>query len=551
MERVLLIKNSFINNIFWSIEFWLRRRKSKQNLLYNQDHLPTISIITPNIAHGTRFLRTLKSVLFQDYPNVEHLIVETKGSHNNTAVVDRYVRKYPNKLKKLVIEYGSDQTKLINVGLNHSKGNIVNWLNCGDEFEADTFLSVAGYFSKNKESAAWIGGCRLIDYYGRRILTVYSNNLDRDNLGYYWSGGHFRQPACFLNKKAVDQAGGLDESIEYEYGYDLWLRLCENRKLFRVNDVWAISVLKDGKRNKNNRRQRQSEILKVKKKYGFSVDAISSCKNQFERTGGANFTGPPELNLSSYHYENPEIASSHLEGNHVYVISNYLPRFDRTSAHLRIFNILKLFLKLGLKVTFFYSLKTNDDKKYIDAFKDKINFQFCRRYLDDDIFVENNDERNYVWITSIWDVSDFEWSIKLVAKIRSRYPSVKIITDTMDFHFKRFERKYEITKDLNIKRNAFKIKDLEKEMYQTSDTVAVVTEKERADIQKTLKIEEPIFVIPNIHETFQRTVEYIIQSTIATSATLNFHLTWMLLYILLIIFIRKYPNTFPMPNFML
>ena len=197
-----------------------------------------------------------------------------------------------------------------------------------------------------------------------------------------------------------------------------------------------------------------------------------------------------------------------MEGSHICVVSNYLPRYDRTSAHLRIFNILKIFLDLGLKVTFFYSLETDDDKKYIESYNNNIDFQFYRRSIDDDVLVEKTVESNYVWITSIWDVPDFVWSIKLVEKIRLRCPSVKIIADTMDFHCKRFERQFEITKVEGLKRAALQLLDLEKEMYEISDAVAVVTETEKDDIHHTLKINESIFVIPNIHETFQRTVEY-------------------------------------------
>ena len=508
MSNKIPINTRVLSRIFLPISFWLNRKNFHRAFNYDIDELPKISIITISLLNNCNIQRTVLSLLWQNYPKIEILIVEKREGTKNKAFINNCINKYPGIVKSVIAENSCNQAEMINKGLQVSNGKIFNWLKNGDTIEPNALFNIGRNVMENKDYSGWVGGCRLIDLFGRTVGYVFSNNLERENIGYFWQGSHFQQSANFLNKDVVDQAGVLDYTLEYAYGFDLWIRISKIKKFYRVNDVFAATVVSGKHENSSIARMKQNEIMIVKKKYRFTTDNVVPGAYKCMNDNVKKFYELYEMSHLNYASEKIRNDDYNMQGLRICVVSNYLPRYDKTSAHLRIYNILKILKELGFKITFFYSLKTDDDKKYINDLRNGVDLRFSRRYVDDDLITQASEKSNYVWITSIWDVADFVWARILANKIRAKKNYVKIITDTMDFHYKRMERKYQNIKNADLKNNALKLFDLEKEMYQNSDAVVVVTEKEQKDIKKALKINGSIFVIPNIHKTYQRNLEY-------------------------------------------
>ena len=108
---------------------------------------PKITIVTPSFNQGQFIEETIRSVLDQNYPNLEYLIIDG-GSTDQTIEV---IRKYERQLSYWVSEKDRGQVHAINKGLARATGEIFGFLNSDDLYVPGTFEVVGEYFEKHPE----------------------------------------------------------------------------------------------------------------------------------------------------------------------------------------------------------------------------------------------------------------------------------------------------------------------------------------------------------------------------------------------------------------
>jgi len=200
--------------------------------------LPRISVITPTLNQGGFIEQTINSVLGQNYPDLEYIIMDG-ASRDNTLEI---LRKYGGRLL-WISEPDRGQSHAINKGLRMATGEITAFLNSDDLYEPGALLKVGKFFATHPEADWLTGRCRTIDPKGqeiRKAITLYKNAwLKLRSYHVLLVLNYISQPATFWRRKVVDTVGGFDESLRYAMDYDYWLRVVRSFNLWVLNDYLA------------------------------------------------------------------------------------------------------------------------------------------------------------------------------------------------------------------------------------------------------------------------------------------------------------------------
>ncbi|MBW6473433.1 MAG: glycosyltransferase [Anaerolineaceae bacterium] len=194
---------------------------------------PLVSIVTPSFNQGKYLERTILSVLNQDYPNIEYIVMDGNSSDNSLDIL----HKYSHRIAYWQSEKDNGQTDAINQGFQNAHGHIYAWLNSDDTYEPHAISQVVDFFSKHPEVGMIYGDCHFIDAEDRVVGKFNAQQTDYQKLrtGFV----HIPQQATFWRADLWKQVAPLDSSIYFAMDYDLWLRLAKISKIVYVPKLWA------------------------------------------------------------------------------------------------------------------------------------------------------------------------------------------------------------------------------------------------------------------------------------------------------------------------
>jgi glycosyltransferase involved in cell wall biosynthesis len=191
---------------------------------------PKISIVTPNYNGGVYLEQTIQSVLSQDYPNVEYIIIDGGSTDNSVAVI----KKYESQLTYWVSEPDKGLYDAVQKGFAQSTGEIMAWINSDDLYHPKAFFTVAEIFSLN--GVNWLQGIPTVfDEKGR---TVYVSPIKRwSKLDYYLGNFEWIQQESVFWRRSLWMTSGnkIDTRMKYAGDLELWLRFFRHEKLFVTN----------------------------------------------------------------------------------------------------------------------------------------------------------------------------------------------------------------------------------------------------------------------------------------------------------------------------
>ena len=201
---------------------------------------PLVSIITPSFNQARYIEATIRSVLGQDYPRIEYIIVDGGSTDGTVDVIKKYEGKgeVTPSLAWWVSEKDKGQTDAINKGFARAKGEILAWINSDDTYEPGAISAAVKYLQEHPEVGMVYADCNFINEEGNMIGKFGSAQTDYRLLrqGYV----HIPQQTMFFRADLWKQVGPLDPSFYFAMDYDLWTRIASRSQIkYLPGQTWA------------------------------------------------------------------------------------------------------------------------------------------------------------------------------------------------------------------------------------------------------------------------------------------------------------------------
>jgi glycosyltransferase involved in cell wall biosynthesis len=186
--------------------------------------LPTITVVTPSFNAAATIEETLRSVREQDYPHVEHLVVDGASTDATVEILQRA------QGIRYVSEPDRGLSHAMNKGVDMAEGSIVGWLNADDVYLPGALRAVGEAFAAHPEYEWATGRCVIVDDAGseiRRGATAYKNLLlRRYSRSLYLTQNFISAPATFARREAY-QRHRFREDYSMSMDYDVFLQLAQ------------------------------------------------------------------------------------------------------------------------------------------------------------------------------------------------------------------------------------------------------------------------------------------------------------------------------------
>lgn len=209
---------------------------------------PKISIITPSFNQGLFIERTIQSVINQNYPNIEYIIIDGGSSDDSVEII----KKYADSISYWISEPDTGQSNAINKGINRATGQFVTWLNSDDILLPNTLHSLAATHAKYPNCNWFAGNCVWIDKEDK-ILKIrkgesWNNFLIRSGILNIYG------PTSFFKKDLWESYGEINEDFHYKMDTEFWWRLVTNgEKYIRLNFYcWGLRLHENAKMSGHN-----------------------------------------------------------------------------------------------------------------------------------------------------------------------------------------------------------------------------------------------------------------------------------------------------------
>lgn len=210
-------------------EFVSKKLFDEKVILSSDNFYPKISIVTPSYNQAAFLERTILSVLNQNYPNLEYIIIDG-GSQDGSVEI---IKKYEKYLSYWVSEPDNGQANALNKGFRIASGELVGWQNSDDIFLPSSFINVANAYLKNKKFDLFFGNILFLNEFDEVI-----NDLRFVPFNYYsllYEGTVLSNQAAFWKRELFEKYGFFNERYQFCMDYEFWVRIGKDSKFYFIH----------------------------------------------------------------------------------------------------------------------------------------------------------------------------------------------------------------------------------------------------------------------------------------------------------------------------
>lgn len=253
---------------------WTAPLSSVGPLMPNGEQWPKISIVTPSYNQGEFIEETIRSILLQNYPNLEYIIIDGGSTDKSVEII----KKYEQWITYWISEKDDGQAHAINKGLENCTGDIFNWINSDDSL-TDGALKIIAQKISNYDALAGA----VINFDSTRKVLVQSANLSPKKMLRGDFSTIYQQPGTWLRIENLKKIGKLDESYHFCFDWLMTINYVNNYQNIKyVTDVLANFRLHNNSKTVNSGPNFRRETLQIsidlmynkEFRYKYSCDAI-------------------------------------------------------------------------------------------------------------------------------------------------------------------------------------------------------------------------------------------------------------------------------------
>lgn len=230
----------------------------------DQQSFPIVTIVTPSYNQG-RFIReTIESVLSQDYPAIEYMVIDGASTDDTVSILKSYGSRI-----SWISEPDRGQSEAINKGWKRATGEILAWLNSDDVYLPGAISAAVTHLQNHRDVALIYGDGFHIAQDGKTLGRFPSEPFSTGRLK---ETCFIAQPATFVRRSVIEQVGFIRDSLRYCMDYDLWIRISKQYRLEYVRVPMAsIRLHNDCKTVKDRVATYAETVRMLKLNYGYAV----------------------------------------------------------------------------------------------------------------------------------------------------------------------------------------------------------------------------------------------------------------------------------------
>jgi len=219
-------------------------------------NLPLVSIITPSYNQAAYLEETIQSVFSQTGVELEYFVIDGGSSDGSVEIIQRY----SHRLTGWISEPDNGQAEAINKGFSRATGKYIAWLNSDDLYLPNAVSQAVSALEANPELGLIYGDAISIDPQGAVLNPL---NFSDWGLGDLLGFRIICQPAVFMRRSILTQAGYLDPSYHYMLDHQLWLRMARLAPIRHLPHTLAAARQHPGAKNVLQAAAFGDEILRI------------------------------------------------------------------------------------------------------------------------------------------------------------------------------------------------------------------------------------------------------------------------------------------------
>lgn len=254
---------------------------------------PLVSIVTPSLNMGRFLEETIESVLLQDYPNVEYLVMDGGSTDETPRILERYAGRL-----RFVIAPDQGAADAINAGFERTSGEIFAWLSADDLYRPRAISAAVETLQANPAAAGVYGDAEWIDESGAFVGRYPTEDFEPQRLA---RECFISQPASFVRRSAFDSVGKLDPTLHYTFDYEFWMRLARGYEMRRIPVLLAASRMHRSNKSLSSRCDVFQETLRILQlHYGYVPFSWLHSYACFRMDGRDQFFEPLQPSVPKY-----------------------------------------------------------------------------------------------------------------------------------------------------------------------------------------------------------------------------------------------------------